>query len=113
MTTATEILESARALVSPPGTWIQKDIAKDAAGDGISAFNPDAVCFCMMGAIHRAAFDKGIKRFDPARADAIHALKFVVQGEGFSSIPDFNDAKKRTQREVLQAFDTAIATLGD
>jgi hypothetical protein len=41
------------ALFSDPGNWIQGTFAMDKMGDFVCANHPDAVCFCLSGALLR------------------------------------------------------------
>jgi len=101
-----EILQEARNLLSTPDKWTQNYIARDDKNHGLeSAISPDATCWCMSGAVLKAAetdslslewidlLEKAIKELHP---------EFHLVG----GIPGFNDT--HTHEEVLRVFDRAI-----
>jgi len=97
-----QILLRARELVA--AGWTQGESARDAGGKKISPFSYKAVCFCALGATHRAEeelgattaiWDSAIRKLHP------FTEKWNVAG--------WNDTPGRTQADVLAAFDAAIA----
>jgi hypothetical protein len=100
--TAREVLQKAREILTPPGAWTQGQFARNADGVGCSEYRDEAVCFCAVGALHRAAWR--VNSAPEWYYDALRALIAVVG----HSIGSWNDAEGRTQAEVLAAFDKAI-----
>jgi len=106
-----QFLRDARKLITDNG-WTQNAWARNASGNAVPADHPDAVCFCVAGALKRVAIDAGLitstKRIDsPAFQEACNTL--VVHTRTFPSI--WNDMPERTQPEVLRAFTIAIEDL--
>lgn len=66
-----DVLKAARDLISDRSRWTTGDFAKDADGLPVPAASPDAVCWCSVGAIYKAADERGVKR--PKVYDALHA----------------------------------------
>lgn len=96
--TTREILIAARALIAAPEGWTQGEYARDADGCAVDPDNPDAVCFCALGAIERAC-ERGIDG-----DEAIQAIQRIV-----GLVAGFNDT--HTHAAVVAMFDEAIARL--
>lgn len=94
-----EVLRRARELLTPPGNWTQEEFAKTTAGEPCDPCVVEAACWCSEGAI-RAVRARG--RFGPT--NAFGALYRIV-----GDVVGWNDEPERTQAEVLEAFDRAIA----
>jgi hypothetical protein len=94
-------LDEARALIERG--WCQGWFAKDARGNNCMEYRPEAVCWCMGGAL-----------FKVGAPDAVDLLRRVIGGD-WDGIADFNDAPGRTQAEVIDAFKRAaeLARAGD
>ncbi len=99
---AQQALLAARELISAPERWAQQFYAYDAAGKRVMPNDPDAVCWCAVGAVHKAG----------GGATSIHmaldALGDAVPGMAMT-LPVYNDS--RTHPEILALFDRAIAKL--
>jgi hypothetical protein len=50
-----QIVQRARALIATPQTWTQDEFARDRCGEPVSWRSPEAVQFCIWGALNRAA----------------------------------------------------------
>jgi hypothetical protein len=98
-----EIMRAARALITPPGSWTQREAARDIDGQSTFPLYDDAICFCSLGAIDRAM---GPERFYVQNALADHILRKYKQG-----VVAWNDHPTRTHAEVLAEFDEVIAKL--
>lgn len=96
-------LRAAKALVDTPEKWLQGRYAADENGDPRCVNELDAVRFCALGAIYKAAVGAG-SDYHLAR-DAF----YDVAGE---IVSEWNDAPARTHAEVMAAFDAAIAKAG-
>ena len=90
-------LEATKAIIADPGKWTREAMARDRRGDEVKPEDPEARCFCMVGALRRAAktntdFELGIR-----------ALRVACKGQ---SIFTFNDS--HGHRAVLKALNRAI-----
>ena len=97
---AAEILNRAADIVSQPGAWTQGRTARDKDGAAVASHTPEAVCFCAIGAINRAAFEAST---DWAGSDLAYAM---LSRQLRSDMPEalgvatWNDTPGRTQDEV-------------
>lgn len=103
--TTLDILKAARAKVAQG--WTQGESARDAYGKPRAATAQDAVCWCVIGAIDSVVWPN----FQP-RSEPIAVIRKAIGLESpwmpITSLADWNDAKTRTQAEILAAFDKAI-----
>lgn len=95
----TELLIRAKGFVERG--WCRDHIALNANGDCTPALSPDAVAWCMSGALTAAG--RGAGAVDSN--DALDCLRVAIGG---GSITRFNDAQLNVG-PVLAAFDRAIA----
>lgn len=86
--------------------WITKLPAINDAGISIFADSRTACGWCALGAIWGAAGSADI----PETKAAERMLSSIIDGR---SIAAWNDAPGRTQAEVIEAFDKAIAACGE
>ena len=87
--------------------WVQGVFARNERGSEVPPLNPDACQFCMGGAIWRAAStvgDLAIRQQLEVAARA-QVLRAITPG---SSISGWNDDKRRTKPEVVEALRNAI-----
>lgn len=97
-----EILTKARDLIAPEGAWAQDTYAKTADGWNVSWRDPKAVSWCAAGACYLASGGR-------VRAEAaITALETALPDADWI-IPDYNDFGERTQQEIIDWFNAAIA----
>lgn len=119
-TNPVEVLERALDLLSDPAKWTKSALAKDAIGKSVQPYEPTATCFCMMGAMERAA--RGILENHQIREFYAneHALDAEVEAQimvshvlkarrGIYSIPGFNDHYNTTHDEVVSIMTEALA----
>ncbi len=97
-----EGLKQIRALIDKG--WTQGDFARDRNGQGVSSTSPDAVCWCLFGAIKRATIDCPVV-FDQTNA-AIY--RQITKKSKANNIPAFNDKIAKNQFDVLDVIDEAI-----
>ena len=95
------VLTKARELISTPEQWAKKHQATTADGVQVPWNSDEATCFCMMGAINRAALD--------LKADSSWYVMNLVEDVIDNTLPIFNDRPTTTHEDVLRAFDQAIA----
>lgn len=108
---AADILTKARELISKPNGWTQGSFARDDEARGVDATSDSAVCFCSMGALHRATndlYNTDMQNINMAEAHAIHALVNSLPPAFHGDIVIFNDSHNTNQDRVLEAFNKAI-----
>lgn len=103
--------------------WAQAHAAKTERGDSTYLFGVDAKCFCLSGALSRAAFELGgfalrqvgMPRPEYHRSEARRVAGAVYadlqQELGGAEPYEWNDEPCRTQAEVLGLLDKVIARL--
>lgn len=101
------LLQQARELITDPAHWTQEVFARNALGKSVMGDEPDAVCWCADGALHKIRGGAG--HHSDAYFDAYNALNKEVEKLGHSQVESFND--KTTHAEVLGVFDRAIENL--
>lgn len=104
---SSEILNEAYKLLSRPKGWCKGSYAKNVAGELTYPQSPYAVSFCSAGAIKHCAKADYAKEC-AARGYLIRVISPRGPYDGVS-IGDWNDKKSRTKKQVLNAFDKAIA----
>jgi hypothetical protein len=92
-----EVLAKAADLIEPEGAWRQGYYARDGAGRDCDAHDPSAICWCAVGSIERSV---PICNYD----DLDEAERFLTRALGGAYVPHWNDAKGRTQAEVVSAL---------
>ena len=98
------VLRRARKIIAER-PFHQGSYAVDANGTEVTT-TVGAVCCCSFGALKIAA---GAGAFDPPLMDAAKAaVEFLAYANGIGSVPVWHDAKGRTKRQVIAAFDRAI-----
>lgn len=99
------ILKRARKLIEKPGSWCQLAEARTRDGESISCGDSMATQFCALGAIWRATGqnDDAPTKFLREAVGARYTLA------GPKSVANWNDAPRRTHKQILKAFDKAIA----
>jgi hypothetical protein len=102
MEQAHQILQRARNLIE--AGWIQGGFAKDAKGNRVACTSPDAVCFCAVGALLRAAHE-----IAPSDHDVYLKAKQQIMNRittiGEMNITTWNDHTSRD--DVLRVFNQA------
>lgn len=106
--TPAEQLRAAKALIDTPERWTKKVFARNAAGFGVDVDNPDAVCFCSLGAIAK------VVDHDPREVWIGCGIElprnYLEQAAGgFRFVTDINDDHDTTHADIMKLFDDAIA----
>jgi hypothetical protein len=105
--TPLETLRAARQLITPPERWTTRTLARDAEGNSVRDTDPDATCWCAVGAIrHVLGLDDNL----PIPDAVWDPIDRVVRARRKSSIATINDYQGG-HPAVLDVFDTAIAEL--
>lgn len=98
-----ELLTKAKAVIADPKHWAQGFYAKDAKGQTLLPYYPDAVCWCSLGALEKVAHEENAYS---TRFAATRYLAEVSVECGYSRIPYFND--NSSHEAVMKAWDKAI-----
>jgi len=95
--------KEARRLIAEVG-WCQGFDAKDAQGHLVWALDPEAVCFCVFGAVERA--------FSGQPIESRYMIDDEIDDElGYMTMGKWNDVEGRTRDEVVAMFERVIAKL--
>lgn len=107
--TVHDTLTRARALIAQPETWTQNAYARDSDGTPIVSNSPDAVCWCLTGAIYRV-ITPGSYLGNPDYLAATDALSDALPAHVTSEdLTVWNDTPRRTHQQILNLLDRAIA----
>ena len=98
-----ELLIKAKAVIADPKHWTQGWYAKDAKGYSTGPAEPNAVCWCSVGALRAVAHEENTYS---TRSAAAGYLARVSAECGYNDIPDFND--NSSHETVMKAWDKAI-----
>ena len=77
--------------------WCQGAVARDVAGEEVPAGSPEAVAWCLTGALQRAY---GFYNLTDKLAESLAKVEARLRGVG-GSASEWNDAPDRTQGEVV------------
>ena len=129
MPTQKDVLVRAKEIISDPARWTTGEYAKDVTGLPTAAIDADAVQWCAIGSLRRAAHDLFLEQdrdlhdkrkqrekkrswtgaLNRAIAKLNQSASEAAPGSGKHSTTAFNDSKGRTHQEVLTLFDDAIS----
>jgi len=98
-----EYLKAARSLIESPENWTQGTFARNKSGETVRELDPNAVCFCSVGALLRAKYDLKISKENLPLNTALDYLQTFTN----DSVEVYNDS--RPHHKVLELFDQAIA----
>src|SRR3989442_15228666 len=108
-------VKAARILLSEPEHWVRKSMAVDAEGRITASSEPDAVRFCLLGALYRGG-NIYLSFLNPIR----HLLpEWAVRGPAEHSPTNqgqftiFHDDKRTEHADVLDFLHPAIKYLED
>lgn len=104
MKTTVEILTEAKALINTPERWTKGKFAALADGSSAHWDNPNATCYCIVGAIFLAEEHMNVA----ASPTTTRAIMKAVGAKISRDVSVWNDAPERTHAEVMDAFDRAI-----
>lgn len=107
-TSLADILDRAADLIEPEGAWTQRALGRNANGRCADAdrMPKKPVCFCAVGAVCRVL---GLTTYTPygAAHRPLEALRTSLPRVW--SLTEWNDAKGRTQAEVVAALRQAAS----
>ena len=97
--TVTENLQAARDLITDSNKWTQFAVARNSNNESTTSRNPDAVCWCALGALEYT---------HPRDQKSRDLLNIMTYLDSFmnGSVSIYNN--NHTHEEVLAAFDRAI-----
>lgn len=104
------LLIEARSKIANPEHWTQGAHARTVTGAICNAGSGDAFCFCASGALY-ASYCKSLSLLDKLKYSerSAKAYSLLCETADGGNIEWFNDAPNRKHRDVLVAFDRAIA----
>ena len=108
----TQLLVEALAKISQDGAWTQGAFARlEPGGRAVTAYNPAATCWCSHGVCRslNQADDDMASIYHRAAVQAEARLSAWTKANHGLSLETFNDARGRTQAEVVAMFKAAIA----
>lgn len=116
-----QLLSDARQLIDLPDLWCQDARARDSGNSEVSPFEETAAAFCIVGAIHRAAYNTICQQMNADTAKrlavqgsilavqcidaAVNDLKLPVQLYAGQLAEAFNDC--HSHAEMLDLIDSA------
>ncbi len=104
-----KILVAAKALIDTPEKWTKGTLARDKNGTLVQAYSDEAYSFCTLGALHRASYTLGERSWH--KHDA-RKLLLKCTGDRRDLAP-WNDDKTTQHKDVMAAFNCAIAMTGE
>lgn len=97
-----QVLERARDTIADPDDWTSGAVARDDNGHRVAPWDPDAVCWCLVGALDKAATDLCLTS-SRAYTLASQAARDLYRG---SSVAVVNDNRGHTA--AIRVLDEAI-----
>lgn len=104
-----EIFQGTLDLLSDETKWTKEAYARDASGNRIDRYSPDATCWCLHGALDRIATPNGVDKLYSATAFLIK----ILQEKGFPnsiSLSKYNDLPERTFEDIRNLLKTGRDT---
>lgn len=124
MNATVTVLKNTRTVLADPKNWTKGEFARDAKGNGTTSMNKGAVCFCLMGAVSRAAYGEqfvtkeGEHRLFQSAAQVVRneLMETLRNDDAFyefagRDIPGFNDNPATKHEDVLALIDHTIIRL--
>ena len=101
-----DVLKMARGFIQEPDAWVQECHAQNHIGEEEDPESPDAVSFCLEGAILRALTELE----EVGRGDALLEIDAEVMSSD-EHICEWNDSPERTHAEVLARVNATLERL--
>lgn len=111
---ATEsLLRDAADFLEPDGRWTKGGWAKNGNGSLVNFSDPDAVCFCVLGALYKLGGE--VTYIFDSDKPACYAESLLEQRLSLTnaSVAEWNDDAGRDKREVLKALRSAADSLNE
>ena len=93
--------KTVKELLSSPDKWTQNAFARDAYAVSLNACNPDAVCWCLSGAILTTYEDEDIEEVWCKLTEVIR------RRSGHRDVVGFNDSHQTTFKEIRAVIEEA------
>ena len=98
----------AHELLSSPDTWCQESPAKDARGNKVQPFNPDAVKWCALGAVQKsyppALWEETMDRLLRALSLSEKGISQLTKSDKACSLMEWNDEQTCSFREIREVL---------
>jgi len=109
-----EVLEDAKKLLRKG--WAKRSFATNALGQDVMDTHSTASCFCLMGAVRRAHYNRHgeVSPFNREVLETLRPAFPLAEGSKrdlFSVIATFNDEEARSVDDVIAKIDIAIGKL--
>ena len=105
--TAVQILTDTRGLLSDPVKWIKGCPATNRYDVPVHPRSPDAVCWCLGGALSKSGHDESSKEASRATAFVMRSIGVCI-GQTFDYVGGFNDCRGTRHADVLLVLNMAI-----
>ena len=105
------VLEETRELLSDPERWTKDGFARDGDDQPTHWADPNAVCWCLGGAISRVSAEHKVESREAFQAIYMALEKFNAKnrrGIKVISLSEFNDLHTITHSDVLALLTSAI-----
>lgn len=104
-----DTLVAARKILENPLHWTKRVFARNINNRDVSATDPTATCFCVIGAICKAA---DVDTQGPMESHVLDAASGLVARQldlaYYYSVSVFNDLPSTTHADILKTLDAAI-----
>ena len=109
MSKALELVKGVRELLAEPRAWTRGACARDPQGNIVGGLDPNAVCWCLSGALERVRSHKNWQYSSQveARTAAINAMRGVMR----TDIITFNDRVASGHEGILTMLDKVVEEL--
>ena len=112
----TSLLEEAMQVLSDPKHWTKHCSARNHLTQPLdSAWDPDAVCWCVSGMIWKLAHDRFPSQMEPEASDkrllaydAMREIRRNIGGDPEITITDWNDSEVTHHHHVLAVLGQAV-----
>src|SRR5712664_2445257 len=95
-----KFLKDVKKLLSKKGAWARGYFAYDKNGKKVGPTSKEAISFCLLGAAARID--------GQAKPEGLNFLRGALPPRFDESIPEYNDHRGRTQKQILALIDRAI-----
>ena len=98
----------AHELLSSPDTWCQQALAKDARGDNVPPFDPEAVQWCALAAVQKvylpSQWEEAMNRVLRALSVSDQGIRQLSQSDKACCLMEWNDDQNSSFREIREVL---------